>query len=254
VAEVNTSVRAPLVLHNLVAALLHLSAAAALLTMRPLGALEAPLQLTLNGAPATPFAAVDLAAAAAVVALFIAAVRIAVLLPPARAWFHNGLRDGRHGVRWLEYSQTAGISVFLVAQINGIVEAGTLILVYAMGAGAVLLLWVHDRSHTAGGRGLLAFSVGTAIAIVPWGVVSLHHIVGIFAGPAPSLLVRAVTLALLLVAAAHWLNVWLDHRRQYPVGSSTRAGWPAPLAAERAHLALSLATSAVFVAFVAWAS
>lgn len=228
-----------LAMTHLVAVALHVAVAIALLTVRPSANLLAPVQLSLNGSATEPFAAVDLAAAAAVVALIAAVARLAVFVPVVRTRYVRGLREGRHGVRWIEYSQTAAIAAFLVAQMNGIVEAGTLILVYAMGAGAVLLLWLHDRSSEPGARGLLAFSIGTAIAIVPWGVIALHHVVGIFAGPAPSLLVRAATLALLLIAAAHWTNVWLDHQQ--------RAVWSTPLTAERVHIGLSVATSVTFL-------
>ena len=231
-----------LALVNLTAAALHVAAAVALLTVRPPATFLAPVQLSINGSLTEPFAAVDFAAAAAVVALIAAAARIAVLVPVLRARYESGLRNGRHGIRWIEYSQTAAISAFLVAQMNGIVESGTLILIYAMSAGSILLLWLHDRSTHPGARGLLPFSFGTAIAIVPWGVIALYHVVAIFAGPAPSLLVRAGTLVILVIAAAHWSSVWLDHQH--------RAAWASPLTAERVHIGLSMATSVVFLTLV----
>ncbi len=227
---------------NLSAAALHVAAALALLTLREPGSVVAPVQLSLYANPSPPFAAVDLVAAFAVVALIAAAARVAVLIPGLRQRFERGLRDGRHGIRWIEYSQTAGITAFLVAQINGVAEAGALILVYAISAGAVLLLWIQDRSTTPGARGLLAFSVGAAIGIVPWGVIALYHIVGLLFAPEPGLLFRLATLGPLIIAAAHWASVWLNHQRRGP--------WASPLMAERGHIGLSLALSGVFVALV----
>jgi len=231
-----------LALLNLTAAALHVSAAVALLTVRELSTFLGPVQLSHYANPTQPFAAVDLAAAAAVVALISATTRLFVLLPAVRTVYELGLREGRHGIRWIEYSQTAGITAFLVAMFNGVAEAGALILVYAIAAGSVMLLWLQDRSTVPGARGLLPFSIGAAIAIVPWGVIALYHVVGLFAGPHPSLLGQFGTLALLVIAAAHWVSVWLDHQQL--------SAWASPLMAERVHIGLALATSAVFLALV----
>lgn len=227
---------------NLAAAALHAVAAVALLALGQGRAVLAPVTLTVHGIPAPPFAIVDVAAAAAVVALIAAAGRLAALHPALRARYERGLREGRHGLRWIEYSQTAGISLFLVAQLNGIVEAGALILIYAIAAGSVLLLALQDRSIEPGARGLLPFSFGAAIAIVPWGVIALYQVVGLIAGPQPGVLVQVGTIALLVIAISHWASVWLDHHARGP--------WASPLTAERVHIGLTIATSIVFVVLV----
>jgi len=227
---------------NLTAAALHIAAAIALLTARAPNSLLAPVQLSLYSNQTEPFAAVDFAAAAAVVALIAAAARLIVLVPAVRTFYERGLREGRHPIRWIEYSQTAGITTFLVALANGVAEAGALILVYAIAAGSVMLLWLQDRSTVTGARGLLPFSIGAAIAIVPWGVIALYELVGLLTGSPLSLLGRMVTLALLIIAAAQWVNVWLDHQQ--------RSAWASPVMAERVHIGLALATSGVFLALV----
>jgi hypothetical protein len=206
------------------------------------GSPQLPVVLSIPSIAQQSFAAVDLAAALVVVVLISAVVRLAVALPPLRGRYESGVHTGRHGIRWIEYSQTAAITVFLVAQLNGIAEAGALILCYAIAAGAVLLLWLQDRVST-GPRGLLPFSVGAAIAVVPWGVIALYQVVALVVGQAPSILIRIMTVVLLVIAALHWLNVWLQLRRRGP--------WAAPLTAERAHLVLGLAQSAALVALVA---
>lgn len=231
-----------LALFNLAAAALHVVAAVTLLTIRDPGTLLAPVTLSIGGAASEPFALVDVAAAAAVIALVAAAGRLAALLPALRGRYEGGLREGRHDIRWIEYSQTAGITIFLVAQANGIAEAGALIALYAIAAGSVLLLALHDRSSQPGARGLLAFSAGAAIAIVPWGVIALYQVVGLVVGAHPGPLAQAGTLALLVIAIVHWASVWLDHDGRGP--------WASPLTAERVHVGLTIATSAVFVALV----
>lgn len=220
-------------------AALHLVTALALLAAAATLDAALPVRLSAPGVPPGPFASVDLAVATAVVLLVSAVVRLAVSIRPLRDRHEAGLARGRAGGRWLELSQTAGITAVLVVLLNGVGEAGVLVAVYALAAGAVVLLWLQDR-HTAPGRaGLGAFSAGAAIAIVPWGVVALYQVVRLVAGEPVSDLVSIATVALLVLSAAQWFSVWWHRER-------SRATAPA-VAAERAFVLLTLAHSAVLV-------
>jgi len=219
------------------AAVLHLLAALGLLVAAPRLTTELPVRLSAPGVPPEPFAAVDLAAAAAVVLLVSAVVRLAVGIPPLRERHAAALARGRAGVRWLELSQQAGITIVLVALLNGVSEAGVLVAAYALAAGAVLLLLLQDRWVAPGRAGLAPFSVGAAIGIVPWGVVALYQVTRLIVGEPVSLLVSATTLALLALSAAQWWSVWW-HRQP-------ARGEAAALGAERVFLLLILAHSAV---------
>jgi hypothetical protein len=229
--------------HSATAGLLHLAAGIALLAIAVAGGPgvpRLPVRLTLPGVElAAAFAQVNPVAALAVVALLSAAVRLAAALPPLRAITSSRLLAGRHGLRWVELSQTAGITVVIVGMLNGIAEAGAIVLLYASSAGAVLLLWVQDRSPEAGARNLWPFSIGAAIGIVPWGVIALYQVAALVVGPAPSPVVRVVTVVLLVVAALHWLTAWLHHER--------RGVWADAVVADRTHVALTVLASAIFV-------
>lgn len=225
---------------SLSSAALHLVTALALLAGAATLEAALPVRLSAPGVPPEPFAAVDLAVATSVVLLVSAVVRLAVSIRPLRDRHEEALARGRAGWRWLELSQTAGITVVLVALLNGVSEAGVLVAVYALAAGAVVLLWLQDRHTTPGRSGLGAFSAGAAIAIVPWGVVALYQVTRLVVGEPVSDLVSVGTIALLVLAAAQWFSVWW-HRE------CSRAAVPAA-AAERAFVLLTLAHSAVLVA------
>lgn len=105
-------------------------------------------------------------------------------------------------------SQLAGITVFLVAQLNGITEVTSLVPLYAIAAGATLFLPLMERERTTGGTGRTPFMLGAAVGIVPWGVIAFAQIGGILTGHAPDATARVITLVALALAALHWAAVW----------------------------------------------
>lgn len=199
-----------------------------------LGAPQLPVTFTLPSEAPVVFARVDLALAAAVVMLVAAVARILIGVTAGRA-----ASPSLVGVRMLELSQTTAITVFLVAQLNGVAEAGTLILTYAIAAGAVAVLWMHSRALPAAQRSPWPYSVAAAIAVVPWGIVALYQVVALIVGEPASVLVRVMTAALLLLAAAAWAI-----ERRVHVGALDRAR------AERMHNGVQLASGILLLSLV----
>ncbi|MFN4000924.1 hypothetical protein [Microcella sp.] len=196
---------------DLTVAAAHLVVALAHVTVAIGGAsIVLPVALSLSGAAPAAFAGVDLAAAAAVVLLCSVAARVAAAVSPER----------RTGIRALELSQVSGISLFLVAQLNGVAEAGALILCYAIAAAAIGVLWVQGSAPIEQRRSAWPYSAGAAIAIVPWGVVALYQVVGLAVGVPPALIVRVLTIVLLVLAAALW---WIERRWQLGLITDPRA-------------------------------
>ena len=136
-------------------------------------------------------------------------------------------------IRWVEWSQVSGIVVFLVAQLNGVTDVAALVALYAITAGASLFLVLHERAAES----TWPFSFGAAVAIVPWGVIAFYQVGAIVAGGDPPLLVRVLTIALLLLAAAYWYDARLARVKGRLI------------IAERAHTILTTLT----VSVLAWA-
>ncbi len=159
-----------------------------------------PVALTFRlGGPGV-FAQVDLAAAAAIVMAVAAVARLVVGLTGGQASAPTVV-----GVRMLELSQTSAITVFLVAQLNSVVEAGTLILVYAIAAGAVGILWMHSRAPRDTRHSPWPYSLGAALAVVPWGIVALYQVMALLTATPASPLVRAFTILFLVLATLPWV-------------------------------------------------
>lgn len=125
-------------------------------------------------------------------------------------------------LRWVEYSQVSAVSLFLVAQLNGIRDIAALVPLYAITAGVVFFLVLHERTASR-----MPYVFGVMLGIVPWGVIAFYQIGSTLVEGGPAVLVRVVTLGLLVVAALHW---WLTLR------------WP-----QRAHLTVLIGN-----AFLAW--
>lgn len=136
-------------------------------------------------------------------------------------------------IRWVEWSQVSGIVVFLVAQLNGVTDVAALVALYAITAGASLFLVLHERAAES----TWPFSFGAAVAIVPWGVIAFYQVGAIVARGDPPLLVRALTIALLLLASAYWYDARLARVKGRLI------------IAERAHTILTTLT----VSVLAWA-
>jgi len=193
-----------------------------------------PVALTFRVGGPGVFAAVDLAAAGAVVMVIAALSRLAIVLP--------GRGAGRVtvvGARMIELSQTGAITVFLVAQLNGVVEAGALILVYAIAASAVGVLWMHSRAPQSAQRSAWPYSLGAAVAVVPWGIVALYQIAGLLTPTPAAPVVRVLTIVLLVLAAAAWALERFVQR-----GTLERAR------AELAHVVVQVGTGIVLVLLV----
>ncbi|BAU32516.1 uncharacterized protein MalAC0309_1666 [Microcella alkaliphila] len=113
-------------------------------------------------------------------------------------------------LHWVAVSQSLGITIVIVALLNGVTAAATIVALYALAAGSGMLGWLSDRaSRHDGSRGhLWPYAFLTVIAIVPWGVVALVQVTGIVVGAPASEGVRVTTLVVLaatvLWAVAEW--------------------------------------------------
>ena len=182
------------------------------------------------------FATVDFAAAAAIVTALGAAVHAVLAL---------GVTSSRWGLQsrsllLVAFAQSSGITLFLVAQLNGVTEAGALILVYAFGGGAAGLLWLQAREPDDRRARRWPFSFGAGLAVVPWGIVALYQIVGIAVGEPPAPIVRVLTVLILIVVALAW---WIERRWQLGLTSEYRASL--------LHAALSLANGILLLMLAA---
>ena len=188
--------------------------------------------------------AVDIGAAVIVLALLVAVSRLVTVMPTIFPRYSSGVSSNRHTARWIEFVFSSSIIVFLVAQVNGISDIGTLVLSYAITSGMTLFSVLQERSvRSASGR-MIPLWFAAAIGIVPWGVIAFHQVSALVVGQPPSALARVITLTMLAFAFAFFLSHWRDQRRK-DSGQSAVAG-------EHTHILLSLASTSVFAWLMAF--
>lgn len=198
-----------------------LAVQAVVVTVFLLGVNPLLLPVTADFGGVIPIASVNLGAATVVLLVVAALGRVVRPSPVARC---------------IEWSQVAGVTVFLLAQLNGVTDVAALVALYALTAGATLFLVLHEHSRPDAGR--WPFSFGAAVAIVPWGVIAFYQIGGLVTGTDPGLAARGLTIILLLIASAYWYDMRLARVKE-------RAR-----IAEIAHLVFVAAT----VTLLAWTS
>jgi len=93
----------------------------------------------------------------------------------ASKWFfgryENGLKKNINIFRWVEYSLSSSLMVFLIAQITGISNYGALIGIIGVNASMILFGWLQERYVKPGSGDWLPFIFGCIAGTVPWLVV-----------------------------------------------------------------------------------
>jgi hypothetical protein len=169
------------------------------------------------------------------------------LLAWSRPWsnYVRRLAENNHGARWIVFSLTSSITVFLVAQLNGITDIGTLVLIYAATSTMTLFSLVQERMpvgpENKGSHRMLPLMFGAAIGIVPWGIIAFWEIAASIAGNGPPAGVRILTLLMLAAAISFALANWSEQRRAAQGVIDVRG--------EQAFIVLSAVGASVF----AWA-
>jgi hypothetical protein len=169
------------------------------------------------------------------------------------------LAQNQHDARWIIFSLTSSITVFLVAQLNGISDIGTLVLIYAATSTLTLFSVLAERMppgprETRHPR-MLALSFGAAIGIVPWGIIAFTEIAASIVGEGPSAPVRVVTLLMLAAAFVFAVTNWREQSRAGAIAGVLDLGLDlgldvdVDLGGERTFIILSAVAASVF----AWA-
>ena len=120
------------------------------------------LPVTANIGEGIPITSVNLGVAAVVLLVFAAAWRVVRPGPIAR---------------FIEWSQVSGVVVFLLAQLSGITDIAALVALYALTAGSVLFLALHERSTPDAGRWSFSFGAAVAVASNRYGVFLINSVI-----------------------------------------------------------------------------
>lgn len=224
---------------NAVAGVLHLVSMIAILALANDATL--PVRATyLNGPPGSdafgePVLLFDVNIAYAVAAfLFLSAFFHFLLISPwAFPRYTAGLRENRNTFRWVEYSLSSSIMIWLILQLNGVADYIALSSIFAVNAAMILFGWLQERYATPGDGDLLPFIFGSIVGSVPWLLLAVNLI-----GPGnPSDVsvpgfVWGIIISLFVFFNLFAVVQWLQYR--------AKGKWADYLRGERAYIVLSL--------------
>ena len=167
----------------------------------------------------------------AAVALFLALAAIDHLITATvgRATYEADLRHGINRFRWVEYSLSATVMVWLIALYSGITEVTALIAIAGANVAMILFGWLQerfnppDRAETS----MLPFWFGTVAGVAPWIAIWFNVVT---ADEVPGFVYGIVVVETVLFFS-FGLNQWLQYRR---------GGWSDYLFGEKTYLVLSL--------------
>lgn len=156
-----------------------------------------------------------------------------VITPRVFTRYRAGLLVNHNYFRWTEYSLSASIMIFLIAQLTGITDVNALMSIFALNAAMILFGALQEKYEMPGTKKLLPFVFGSMVGIVPWiaifimviqpGSTNDAEVPGFVIGVMVSIFIAFNTFA---------INQWLQYRQ---IGK-----WRNYLQGERSYITLSL--------------
>ena len=144
-----------------------------------------------------------------------------------------GLRADRNYFRWVEYSLSSSIMIWLIAQITGITDIAALFSIFAANAAMIMFGALQEKYETPGNGKFLPFIFGSMVGVVPWVVILIYFIgPGSTSEAEPPAFVYGIIISLFLFFNTFAVNQVLQYRQ---IG-----GWRDYLRGERAYITLSL--------------
>ena len=147
--------------------------------------------------------------------------------------YSAGLLKQRNFFRWVEYSLSASIMVFLIAQLTGVTDINALMAMFACNAAMIMFGALQEKYEQPGNGHLLPFILGSIVGIVPWVSIFLMVIQPKSTNDAevPGFVV-GVMVSIFICFNTFAINQWLQYKQ---VGK-----WRSYLQGERSYITLSL--------------
>ena len=173
-----------------------------------------------------------------VVASFLALSALAhftLILPRVYPWYIKNLKAGKNYARWIEYSLSSSIMIWVIAMLCGIYDLSALILIFSLNACMNLfgLLMEHVNTKNKKNPDWLAYIFGCFAGIVPWIAIFLHFYGALNnVEEAIPAFVYWIVISLFVTFNIFALNMFLQYKKVGP--------WKEYLFGEKMYIILSL--------------
>ncbi len=163
----------PLKKWNIFAGLLHLSSLVAVVALS--NSFSLPVTATyMTGPPGSTFTSPILLFnnnVSYTIALFLGLSALFHFLVSSKKFFpkySEGLKNNRNIFRWVEYSLSSSLMIFLIAQLNGISDYAALLSIFGVNVSMILFGWLQEKYARPGDGQWLPFIFGCIAGIIPW--------------------------------------------------------------------------------------
>lgn len=149
-----------------------------------------------------------------------------------------GLKQNRNIFRWVEYSLSSSLMIFLIAQLNGISDYAALIAIFGVNLSMILFGWLQEKYTTPGDGQLLPFIFGCIAGIIPWIIIltQLLSPVGPSEATAPGF-VYGIVISLFIFFNCFALVQYKQYR--------AKGKWANYIRGEKAYIVLSLLAKSI---------
>lgn len=147
--------------------------------------------------------------------------------------YSKGLKQNRNIFRWVEYSLSSSVMIFVIAQLNGISDYAALLAIFGVNVSMILFGWLQEK-HTSPGDGQwLPFIFGCIAGVIPWIIIVIQLLSpGGPAGASPPGFVYGIVISLFV-----FFNCFaLVQYKQY----KAKGKWANYLRGEKTYIVLSL--------------
>lgn len=80
----------------------------------------------------------------------------------------NSLKNKRNVFRWVEYSLSSTVMIFVIAQLNGISNYAALLAICGVNVSMILFGWLQEKYINPGDNQWLPFIFGCIAGVIPW--------------------------------------------------------------------------------------
>jgi hypothetical protein len=144
-----------------------------------------------------------------------------------------GLKANHNYFRWVEYSLSSSVMIWLIAQTTGITDIAALFSIFAANAAMIGFGALQEKYETPGSGKFLPFIFGSMVGVVPWIVILIYFFSpGSTSTVEPPAFVYGIIISLFVFFNTFAINQVLQYRQVGP--------WRDYLYGERVYITLSL--------------
>jgi len=152
--------------------------------------------------------------------------------------YRNGLKLNHNYFRWVEYSLSSSVMIWLIAQLTGISDFAALVGIFAVNASMIFFGALQEKYEVPGNGKGLPFIFGSMTGLVPWLLIGLYTLQP---GSTNAAEVPGFVLVIIVTLFVFFNTFAINQALQYKkVGK-----WASYLQGERSYITLSLVAKSV---------